>query len=140
MTFIGKRAESTFTLEIEAGTGAIGWDIGLLGRQEAGEHWSEGSLRFMTLVGQTGGSPLCVEQMRLAASSSLRRTCQSLYEFNAFGTLCVVGSGCFAATCDQSRNDNQRVKRYVANYTINPAITHGIAHEIGSVAVGKWQI
>ena len=39
---------------------------------------------------------------------------------------------------DQSRNDNQRVKRYVAKYTINPAIAHGIAHEIGSVEVGKW--
>src|ERR1700759_5067674 len=39
---------------------------------------------------------------------------------------------------DQSRNDNQRVKRYVAKYTINPAITHGMAHEIGSVEVGKW--
>jgi urease subunit alpha len=34
-------------------------------------------------------------------------------------------------------NDNFRVKRYVAKYTINPAITHGIAHEVGSVAVGK---
>ena len=39
---------------------------------------------------------------------------------------------------DQSRNDNVRVKRYVAKYTINPAITHGIAHEVGSVEVGKW--
>jgi urease subunit alpha len=39
---------------------------------------------------------------------------------------------------DRSRNDNQRVKRYVAKYTINPAITHGIADEIGSVEVGKW--
>jgi urease subunit alpha len=39
---------------------------------------------------------------------------------------------------DQSRNDNQRVKRYISKYTINPAITHGIAHEIGSVEVGKW--
>ncbi len=39
---------------------------------------------------------------------------------------------------DQSQNDNQRVKRYVAKYTINPAIAHGIAHEIGSVEVGKW--
>jgi urease subunit alpha len=39
---------------------------------------------------------------------------------------------------DSSRNDNQRVKRYVAKYTINPAIAHGIAHEIGSVEVGKW--
>jgi urease subunit alpha len=39
---------------------------------------------------------------------------------------------------DQSRNDNQRVKRYVAKYTINPAIAHGIAHEVGSIEVGKW--
>jgi urease subunit alpha len=35
------------------------------------------------------------------------------------------------------RNDNARAKRYVAKYTINPAITHGIAHEVGSVEVGK---
>ena len=34
-------------------------------------------------------------------------------------------------------NDNVRVKRYVAKYTINPSIAHGIAHEIGSVEVGK---
>src|ERR1700740_2021764 len=39
---------------------------------------------------------------------------------------------------DQTQNDNNRVKRYIAKYTINPAITHGIAHEIGSVEVGKW--
>ena len=38
---------------------------------------------------------------------------------------------------DSSRNDNVRVRRYVAKYTINPAITHGIAHEVGSVEVGK---
>ncbi|MCM1982551.1 urease subunit alpha [Lyngbya confervoides] len=36
-----------------------------------------------------------------------------------------------------SRNDNFRAKRYVAKYTINPAITHGIAQEVGSVEVGK---
>jgi urease subunit alpha len=34
-------------------------------------------------------------------------------------------------------HDNFRAKRYVAKYTINPAITHGIAHEVGSVEVGK---
>jgi urease alpha subunit len=34
-------------------------------------------------------------------------------------------------------DDNFRVKRYIAKYTINPAITHGMAHMIGSVAVGK---
>ncbi|MDE2007559.1 MAG: urease subunit alpha [Rhodospirillales bacterium] len=38
---------------------------------------------------------------------------------------------------DPERNDNNRVKRYVAKYTINPAIAQGMAREIGSVAVGK---
>ena len=38
---------------------------------------------------------------------------------------------------DSERNDNHRAKRYVAKYTINPAITHGIAHEVGSLEAGK---
>ena len=38
---------------------------------------------------------------------------------------------------DSSRNDNFRVKRYIAKYTINPAIAHGLADEVGSVEVGK---
>ena len=38
---------------------------------------------------------------------------------------------------DNARNDNFRVKRYIAKYTINPAITQGIAHIVGSVEVGK---
>jgi urease subunit alpha len=39
---------------------------------------------------------------------------------------------------DNTRNDNFRVKRYIAKYTLNPAIANGISHEVGSVAVGKW--
>ena len=39
---------------------------------------------------------------------------------------------------DTARNDNTRIKRYVAKYTINPAIAHGISHEVGSLEVGKW--
>jgi urease subunit alpha len=39
---------------------------------------------------------------------------------------------------DGARNDNFRVKRYIAKYTINPAIAHGISHEVGSIAPGKW--
>jgi urease subunit alpha len=39
---------------------------------------------------------------------------------------------------DPARHDNARVKRYVAKYTINPALTHGLAHEVGSIEVGKW--
>ncbi len=38
---------------------------------------------------------------------------------------------------DPAGHDNLRARRYVAKYTINPAITHGIAHEVGSVEVGK---
>ncbi len=38
---------------------------------------------------------------------------------------------------DSDRNDNFRIKRYIAKYTINPAITHGIADEVGSIEVGK---
>src|ERR1700678_4439556 len=39
---------------------------------------------------------------------------------------------------DNARADNFRTKRYVAKYTINPAITHGISHEVGSIEPGKW--
>ena len=39
---------------------------------------------------------------------------------------------------DSDRHDNFRAKRYIAKYTINPAIAHGISHEVGSVEVGKW--
>ena len=42
------------------------------------------------------------------------------------------------ATEKDSRNDNFRAKRYIAKYTINPAIAHGISHEVGSIEVGKW--
>jgi urease subunit alpha len=38
---------------------------------------------------------------------------------------------------ESDRNDNLRIKRYVAKYTVNPAIAHGISHEVGSIAVGK---
>ena len=39
---------------------------------------------------------------------------------------------------DTARHDNARVKRYIAKLTINPALAQGIAHEVGSVEVGKW--
>jgi urease subunit alpha len=38
---------------------------------------------------------------------------------------------------DPAEHDNGRVKRYIAKYAINPALTHGIAHEVGSIAVGR---
>src|SRR5207344_1916082 len=38
---------------------------------------------------------------------------------------------------DKAGADNFRIKRYIAKYTINPAVTHGVGHEVGSVEVGK---
>ena len=56
------------------------------------------------------------------------------------GWLAPEASGKRAATTvdSESRNDNFRVKRYIAKYTINPAICNGIAHEVGSLEEGKW--
>ena len=39
---------------------------------------------------------------------------------------------------DKARNDNDRARRYIAKYTINPAIAHGIGHIVGSIEEGKW--
>ena len=39
---------------------------------------------------------------------------------------------------DTDRNDNARAKRYIAKLGINPAISHGISHEVGSIEVGRW--
>jgi urease subunit alpha len=39
---------------------------------------------------------------------------------------------------DTARHDNARIKRYIAKLTINPALAHGISHEVGSIEVGKW--
>jgi urease subunit alpha len=38
---------------------------------------------------------------------------------------------------ETGENDNYRVRRYISKYTINPAIAHGISHEIGSISEGK---
>ena len=56
------------------------------------------------------------------------RTWQTAHKMNEqFGALAP----------DSGRNSNFRIKRYVAKYTINPAISHGIAHLVGSIEVGK---
>ncbi len=39
---------------------------------------------------------------------------------------------------DTDRHDNERVKRYISKLSINPAIAHGISHDVGSIEVGKW--
>ncbi len=50
----------------------------------------------------------------------------------------LPGSQADVGVGDTERHDNFRVKRYIAKYTINPAIAHGISHEVGSIEAGKW--
>ena len=49
-----------------------------------------------------------------------------------------LGQGGGSSIEHDTRNDNFRIKRYVAKYTVNPTIAHGISHEVGSIEVGKW--
>ena len=61
------------------------------------------------------------------------RTWQTAHKMRIQRGSLTDGSG-----SDPATSDNHRIKRYVAKYTINPAITHGIAHEVGSIEVGKF--
>jgi urease subunit alpha len=65
------------------------------------------------------------------------RTWQTAHKMKAQRGL-LRPSGADASVGDTERHDNFRVKRYIAKYTINPSIAHGISHEVGSVEVGKW--
>ncbi len=67
------------------------------------------------------------------------RTWQTAHKMKAQrGWLAPPAGGDLGEPCGHSRNDNFRARRYVAKYTINPALAHGIAHEVGSVQPGKW--
>jgi urease subunit alpha len=66
------------------------------------------------------------------------RTWQAADKMKAQRGWLAPPAGSAAGVVDgDSKSDNFRVKRYIAKYTINPAITQGIAHIVGSVAVGK---
>ena len=99
------RAESTFRLQIGPGATAIGWEIGMLGRQASGEEWLEGSLRILTSIERTDGLPLWVERLRLEATGSLRKAYQGICGLNIFGTLWAVSAGCTAALAEELASD-----------------------------------
>jgi len=103
------RADSKFTLQIEPGATAIGWDIGLLGRQASGEEWAEGSLRFITSIERSDGLPLWVERTLLEASGALRKVSQGLCGFSAFGTLWAIGVGCTATLAEELSSSSYKV-------------------------------
>ena len=66
------------------------------------------------------------------------RTWQTAHKMKAQRGWLTPDAGRTETTEQHERNDNFRAKRYIAKYTINPAIAHGISHEVGSIEVGKW--
>jgi urease accessory protein len=126
-------AESIFTLQIEPGATAIGWEIGSLGRQASGEQWLEGSLRFVTSIERADGRPIWVERLLLDASASLREAGQGLCGFSVFGTLWAIGSGCMAAVAEEMTADLPLETVFRAGVTSLPEgilLVRGLAQDV----------
>jgi urease accessory protein len=138
------RAESAFRLQIEPGATAIGWEIGMLGRQASGEEWLEGSLRFLTSIERTDGLPLWAERLRLEATGSLRKAHQGLCGLNVFGTLWVVSAGCTASLAEELASDLPLEDGLRAGVTSLPEgilLVRGLANDVErlrQMMVGCW--
>jgi urease accessory protein len=99
--FNAAQVASQLTVQIDPDATAIGWEIGLLGRQASAEKWLEGSIRSETSILDQNSRQLWVERMILDASSQVRKAPQGLAGYNVFGTLWAIGSGEAAALADE---------------------------------------
>ncbi|WP_035805284.1 urease subunit alpha [Kitasatospora mediocidica] len=99
-------------------------------RIRAGTMGAEGVLHDLGMIGITSSDA----QGMGRAGETVRRTFAMAGKMKAeLGPL--DGTGSYGTT--ESGDDNERVLRYIAKLTINPAIAHGLAHEVGSIEVGK---
>ena len=83
-----------FTLKLAPGATALGWDVTQLGRQAAGEQWTDSVLRAESRIIDAHGQLLWFERALLDSASPLRGAAQALAGYPAFGTLWAVGPAC----------------------------------------------
>ena len=83
-----------FTLKLAPGATALGWDVTQLGRQAAGEQWTDSVLRAESRIVDAHGKLLWFERALLDSESPLRGAAQALAGYPAFGTLWAVGPAC----------------------------------------------
>ena len=94
IVFESSNVSLDFTLTLDETATAIGWDAMQLGRQAAGERWSEGKLVSVARIRDQNGRLRWFERTLLTADDPLRHAPQGLAGFPAYGTLWALGPDC----------------------------------------------
>ena len=96
--------------------------------------FAESRIRRETIAAEDILHDLGAFSMIASDSQAMGRVCEVITRTWQTANKMKIQRG---ALVGDTSNDNERVKRYIAKYTINPAIAHGISHEVGSIEVGK---